>query len=243
MSEVGAEFIREIRSGYIREPKTFEIDGVTYCTEDLTQVTPDAPAEFPKITLNSLDGVADYITENKDSYDTKDCQIVCTHASVDIVSPPLGDERRRDVLVTAVSGSVFDGLNKWMDPESFRIWTMTQFKGTKDMESLLLLLSKIVDENIQISEDNGIAQTVTARVGIAPSSGVVVPSPLDLEPIRTFEEVDQPIGKFVVRLRKAAVGKGIEIALFEVLTNWKRTAALAVRDYLKEKLPDMTVLA
>jgi len=236
-----ASFVKEIKDS--QEVKTFEINGNTYCTDELNQVLPLEPP-FPTVELGSLDGVVDYVKDNKDDAVTARSQLVCTHSTVELVSEPMGIRRQRDCLVQASAGATFDGIGKWMDQESFRVWMMTQFVGSEDGFDLLLLISKITDENIQLSEDNGISQTVTARVGIAPQSGVKVPSPIKLRPIRTFEEIEQPEGTFVYRLRKSQSGKGgMEMALFEVATNWKRTAALAARDYLKAKLPDVTVLA
>ena len=70
-----------------------------------------------------------------------------------------------------------------------------------------------------------------------------IPSPILLAPIRTFEEIEQPISDFVFRMKKSDKGGLPEAGLFEIDTNWQRRAAIGVAEYLKAKLPDMTVLA
>jgi hypothetical protein len=217
------------------------LDGKEYSTQAVFEAVPNH-YDFPTIHLNSLDGLVDYVKGNIDEQEMTKCQIICAHDKVEVVGQPLGEQRIRDMLAVAHSGAQFTGLSNWLDQESFRIWMATQFEPTPDRDAILVFLTKIVDESIKTSEDNGISQIVTAKVGVAAVGPKEVPSPLKLKPLRTFLEIDQPDGTFVFRLRKTS---RIEMALFEVATNWQRTAALDVQVYLEKSLDGagVTVLA
>lgn len=239
MSGMDSSFINAIAD--LSQTKTLEIGGKFYTTETVYEVVP-THYPFPAINLCSLDGLVDYVKNNIDEQDMAKCQIVCEYGKVTVVGQPQGEQRIRDVLVMAHSGAQFTGLSNWLDQESFRIWMATQFEPTPDRDAILVFLTKIIDENIKTSEDNGISQIVTAKVGVAAVGPKEVPSPLKLKPLRTFLEIDQPDGTFVFRLRKTS---RIEMALFEVATNWQRTAALDVQVYLDKALDGtgVTVLA
>jgi hypothetical protein len=238
---IDADFVGKIAE--LAGVASLTVDGKTFTDKTVTQVELKQYL-FPTVKLVSLDSLVEYVEANKEVTDElrKYAFIICSDFEAKLIGMPEGEQRLRDVIASVNACSVFGSLAVWMDQESFRIWMMTQFKETKDQRDLLTLLIKITDENVQISEDNGVSQVVTARVAVAAVGAVQIPSPIRLKPIRTFEEIDQPEGMFVFRLRKGAKG-GFEMALFETATNWKRTAAMSVAAYLKEKLPEMTVLA
>lgn len=225
----------------LAKTEVVSVEGREYATKEVFEPVPKQ-FDFPTINLCSLDGLVDYVKKNIDEQEMKKCQIICRHDKVRVVGQPQGEQRLRDVLAEAHSDTQFTGLSSWLDQESFRIWMATQFEPTPDRDAILVFLTKIVDENIKTSEDNGISQIVTAKVGVAAVGPKEVPSPLKLKPLRTFLEIDQPDGTFVFRLRKTS---RIEMALFEVATNWQRTAALDVQVYLEKALDGtgVTVLA
>jgi len=85
---------------------------------------------------------------------------------------------------------------------------------------------------------------VVRRSNSAPSFGnVEVPSPALLAPIRTFTEIDQPEGTFIFRMKKGPSGP--EAALFEVFTDWQRTAVERIRAHLEtfDELKDVPIYA
>lgn len=118
---------------------------------------------------------------------------------------------------------------------------MTQFAPVGQRDEILAFIAKVDDEHVKTSQDNGISQTVSVRVGLVTVAEKTIPSPVQLAPIRTFIEVEQPMGGFIFRMKS---GKELpEAALFEIHTNWwKREAAVRVKDYLAGKL-DIPVLA
>jgi hypothetical protein len=91
-------------------------------------------------------------------------------------------------------------------------------------------------------KDSGVTQTVAVQSGISLSSLKKLPNPVNLMPYRTFAEVKQPMSSFVLRATDGRFGP--ELALFEADGGaWRLEATEAIRAWLKEKLPDYTVIA
>jgi len=224
------------------QPGAVTVDGKSYSTSPLHNLPLPTEPPFPSVKLATLDSLVDYIKQNRDKEPIEtDAQIICAAQFVDLVSSPRGENRRRDGLATVTCGRRSAEINKYLDMENFRLQLLTQYAESPEQRSVLTFISKITDSNVMTSEDDGVTQTVTAKVGVATHATVDIPSPIRLQPIRTFEEIDQPEGEFVFRMQKGP--KGLEAGLFEIDTNWQRKAAIAVREYLKAKLPEMTVLA
>jgi len=65
-----------------------------------------------------------------------------------------------------------------------------------------------------------------------------------LRPYRTFLEIEQPASAFVFRLRRGREGELPTCALFEADGGrWKLEAIERIRDYLKEQLSEIAVIA
>lgn len=132
-------------------------------------------------------------------------------------------------------------FEKWRNVEDFNIMLLSKFKQTEDRDTILRLLSNVVTENGEEISDNGISQTVVAKTGIARLGSVEVPNPCELAPYRTFHEVEQPVSKFILRVRKGS--EGPQAALFEGDGNlWQNEAIALIKKYLKEKLPQTQVI-
>ena len=71
---------------------------------------------------------------------------------------------------------------------------------------------------------------------------VKVPSPVILEPYRTFREIAQPESPYIVRV-KSNEGKPPSVALFECEgEQWRLRAVDAIKSYLEKSLPDGTII-
>ena len=116
----------------------------------------------------------------------------------------------------------------WNDYESAMISLRSQYVQDEEIAYVLQLLSKITDENSVSSTDNGVTQTVEARAGISLAQKMVVRPRVTLRPYRTFLEVEQPAGEFLLRLRE-----GGQIGLFEADGGmWKLAAKKNIQGYL-----------
>jgi len=221
-------------------PKTFEVAGRTFSTAKLHNLPlPEEPG-FPTVLLVTLDSLVDYV---KNAIARRDIMICVDAAKVQLVGPDHGENRRRDIFAQVDCGVASPQFGNYRPVEDFRISLLTQFQPGLDRDKIIALISKLADGATVTTEDDGISQNVTTKTGIASVGESRVPSPVKLNPIRTFIEVEQPEGLFLFRMRKGQ--GGVEAALFEFHTNWKREAAVRVAAYLKDKadLKGITILA
>lgn len=220
-------------------PRVLTVGGKEYATAALHEMVPQEFKVEP-ISLHSLDGLVEYVKENKDGLALTAYQIVCGFETAAIIGPPSLVRRMRETMAVAHCNAPFKPMSCFTDLEDFRIWLMTNFEDSPDRAAVLKFVSSLTDSAVTTSTDDGVSQSVEAKVGLATVANVTVPSPVTLKPIRTFAEIEQPDVPFLFRLRR---NPKMEAGLFECAANWKRAAAVAVAAHLKEKLPEMTVLA
>ena len=108
------------------------------------------------------------------------------------------------------------------------------YGATPDRDYLLDLLSRIdVNEGVS-SVDNGVTQEVNVRTGAVLKQATPVRPIVQLQPYRTFLEVEQPVSDFLLRVSKEG-----EPTLFEANGGaWKLEAKRSIAAYLAEKLAD-----
>ncbi|HFK2719142.1 TPA: hypothetical protein ACG1DY_004991, partial [Escherichia coli] len=120
------------------------------------------------------------------------------------------------------------------DPETFNIKLQSGFVKNEDRDIVLKVVGNIKEEDVKTYGDDGISQSVTAKVGVATLGQVEVPNPVALAPYRTFVEVDQPTSNFVFRMKS-----GPSSALFEADGGaWKLEAMKNIKTYLEEELAE-----
>lgn len=211
-------------------------NGREYSSRQMFNLPPPTEPAFPGIDLYSLDSLVEYINANRDGAIFDEAQILAKSQTVMLISRPMGENRIRQVYASVTRGTEGEvKFGEYTNLEDFRIYLLTKFRDTPDRETLLRFIAKVSDERVATSEDNGVAQTVTVRSGVATHAQGVVPSPIQLAPIRTFIEVDQPVGHFLFRLKQVKDALPLA-ALFELHTNWKRDAAMSVKAYLDAKM-------
>lgn len=187
---------------------------------------PEEPL-YPTVDLISLKGFADFVKTASGNF------ICCKAQNVELLTTEFGTRRQRDVLARATCKVQPFNFGNFVSMETFRIELMTRFVGSADLDTILEFTGKLTAESAASLTDNGIAQSLTVKAGIATMAPVNVPTPCRLSPVRTFREIEQPEGVFILRLRKGASG-GIEAALFEHFTDWEKVAALRVAEYLAD---------
>lgn len=104
--------------------------------------------------------------------------------------------------------------------------------GTKS--TLLKYTGLIQDEAVKTTGDDGVSQQVTVKTGVASVGQAIVPNPVELAPYRTFPEIEQPLSKFIFRMKE-----GPSAAIFEADGGaWRNEAMNNIREYLEENLRD-----
>lgn len=213
----------------LARPETVEIHEQPYATGTLQRVAPASP--HPLHVQGSLQAVVDYLVDVNDLGSVKPFVHVVAHNEVHVLSQLNGPDRWQILVCTVKSVEV---LGKWMPVEQFLIWLQTSFRAGADRDDLLRLLGNLRSGMTKTQADDGVTQTVTARVGIVQAEDVPIRNPNALQPYRTFRELEQPMSHFVVRLRE---GAGAEVALFEADgSQWQLEAIGRIKEWFAERV-------
>jgi len=187
------------------------------------------------LTISTLTGLVDYIKTNVDQLQGELLIQVKSPGNVALYSP-LNSERERELFISAeaiLPNNV--KYDSFMDTERFNIMLQSAFVDTGDKALLLKYTGLIKEENVKDTGDDGISQAVIIKTGVATVGQAIVPNPVSLAPFRTFPEVEQPLSKFIFRMKE-----GPAAALFEADGGaWRNTAILNIKDYLQEQLKDI----
>lgn len=208
-----------------------EINGRNYATGDL-KLVPDARALA--FELHTLTGIVNYVQSNVDAILGPVVVHVYGPEEVSVFSP-LNNDRKREEFVRAAAIIPEFKFDHFYDSDTFNIKMQALFLESKEKTAILGLVGNIQEENVRNVSSDGTSQTVVARSGITKVANVTVPNPVSLRPYRTFAEVDQPISKFVLRMKD-----GPSIALFEADGGaWQNIAIQNIEKYLIRELDDL----
>jgi len=209
-----------------------EVEGFKYSTKNINKILEPRCKE---LNISTLTGLVDYIKTNIDNVSTKFLIVVNDYKSVSVLNPLNKDMARNTYIDTeAIIPEI--KTSRFLDIEEFNIMLQSCFLDSDDKASVLKLIGNIKEENVKTTGDDGIAQSVTAKAGIARVEDVVVPNPVKLVPFKTFVEIDQPEIKYVFRMKS-----GPSAALFEADGGaWKLETMLRIKKYLQEELKDFT---
>lgn len=222
-----------------------KIDGKEYVTREVYDPPSDAvPAA---VRLHTLDGVVDFITFEAEGFEHGVAVHVEAHDKVSVISTAFGRAERRATYAVASSDNILGRafqFDSFMDCESFIIALQSLFVQTPALSDVLRVVGNIKEENVRTTGDDGVTQSVTARAGIARVAELEVPNPIELQPFRTFREVEQPASRFVLRMKQGRDGGLPTCALFEADGGqWKLEAITRVKDYLSSKLESYSIIA
>lgn len=222
----------------LKDAKVIAVNGEQYSTEQLHRIpivydpTPTAEA----VNISTLTGLVDYIKGSVDNI--KDTLVVHikSHTEVQVYSELRADMKRSHFIrCMAMTPTIV--FERFLDLEQFNIMLQACFLENTDRASVLKVVGNVKEDNVRTTGDNGIAQVVTAKAGIATVEDVIIPNPVTLCPFRTFPEVEQPESKFVFRMQE-----GPKAALFEADGGkWKIFAIQNVKDYLSTQLQGCNV--
>ncbi len=188
--------------------------------------------------LTTLQGVVDYILESIDSEEHN------SELTIHVISPSkvkiytdLNQDLERTEVVS--SNAILSGfqMDHWYDSETFMIHLLSNFVNTEDLKKLVQLIGTISVEEGVTTEDDGYTQKVTARKGVQLKGKELLPPRVQLSPIRTFVEVEQPISEFSLRVKEE---RGIiGCALFQADGGyWRIEAMNNIKQYLRENLAE-----
>ena len=231
------------------EPQLVSLDGHMYADRAL-HLPPKEPTVRP-IIISTLSGLVEYIKKDPDL--TTDCDgyqgafiQVETPSFVGVVAPFNGRHAIRPFLLRSDCSEFVSSFNygQYYPIEQFIIALISQFDHTDDRHNLLQIIGNIKDERVGQFGDDGVTQSVSIRKGLSLGDSVAIPKIVNLKPYRTFAEIGQPTSKFNIRLKQGKEGEAPIAALFQADGGrWKLEAIQSIAAYLKENLPETTIIA
>lgn len=207
-------------------PKTYQIGPYTYASQDLVLVdtAPSRPKDF---CVDTLSGLVRIIKEEGSKIGLKLLVQVEDQHHVVVWSDYLGArsvpsrtfERLR--LYTATADVPRITVGNYMDQQQAIIELQSLHNATPDRDYLLDLLSKI-----------DVTQEATVKTGVVLKDTVPVKPIVELQPFRTFIEIDQPVSKFLLRVDEHG-----RAGLFEADGGaWKLEAKCSIAKWLSDAL-------
>jgi hypothetical protein len=237
--------VKEI-AGLEDKAKTIVVDGQTFARAEFKPVmfVPRAAALKGK----TLTGLVDYIKANREKIDIEDLMIqVVDHARVDLVEIFSGADVKRTTFYIAELDDHLPEFRfgSYMGVEEFIIQSRALFQPTEDLGTVVAIVSRVVQQDEITAADDGLSQTVQVKKGVsgALSQGIQTKGVYELRPFRTFRELQQPVSKFILRL-KAMDGQLPTVALFDAEGEaWRYQAMQDVKAFLDSKELHIPVFA
>jgi len=186
------------------------------------------------VRINSLDALVQLV--KKEQQDRQIFVSVTGHDEVDVYDSPSEDSRwKRNVLYNARAIDI----PGWepevqMGFDQAAVALMTRFQDGGDREYTLQLLSQITTGAKVTYTDNGVASTIVTQKGAALAQNTTIKPLVKLRPYRTFQEIEQPEGIFLIRISE----RGITFREADG-GMWKLTARNTAKAWLQEQLQDM----
>ena len=214
-------------------PTTVEVDGSVYSNQELVFIQDKKP--MPRcIDLTGLDSICKMVRNEADHIGLQIFIQVKDYKSVSVFTSLDSDEDRLYLYKCAADTPAVT-TDRFMAYEKAVIELRSLYIPNEGSEYLLQLLSSISNESKVTSSDNGVTQQVEARSGIALNSMVKIKPRVELQPFRTFIEVEQPVSEFLLRINDRG-----EIGFFPADGGvWKLEATRNVAEYFEEKLEDL----
>lgn len=215
----------------LKRPETIEIDDRVFKLRDYEPVKEPL---VPYLVTKTLASISDYIIQNVDSESIQGVMILHVESAFDVTltTEAFGQELQRNVLISAKNPVNSFRFNDFMSQENFVIGLLSQFEMDDNLRLVLNYASKVKREEGVESSDDGITQIVTSKTGVASLESVTLPNPIELQPRRTFTEIEQPSSMFVFRVSE---NKGF--ALFEADGGaWKLDAIDKIKRYYEREL-------
>lgn len=195
------------------------------------------------MNMHTLSGFCAFIMNEKDLHG---CTVlVGGNDHVSYVGDIAGDFNQRLIYADTKPfiGAQFR-FGQYHDPETFIVGLQSCFVQDEMTANVLKVVGNLQSEQVQTVVDDGVSQQVAAKAGIARVANIVLPNPVLLRPFRTYQEVEQPVSRFVLRAKRGDAGQMPTLALFETGDEqWKLAAVKSIKEYVTANAPGVLVLA
>lgn len=231
------ELIDALQNGV--KPESIVINGREFATAKVYEAEPRIAASLQTSTLQS---VVDYFEKKIDDVGETGVFVHVESPTTVSIQRYLDDTNRREERLEAnYEGSLFKFGHKY-DQTEFITLLRSQFVPSDAREAVQKFVGSLDGESSVKLTDDGVSQTTVGKTGVASFSNIEVPERLVLAPYRTFSEIEQPEGEFILRLH--ATGGVPLVSLHEADNQaWKREAIQRIAEWLKKNDVTVPVLA
>ena len=200
----------------------------------IEQIRPELDFAVP-ISLNSLDALVQMVKTEATAHEDRIYLSVRDHLTVSCFGHPRSDLRQErityyDARAKDVPG--WDSQTK-LPFDQAAVALQTRFQDSADRTYTLTLLSQITTGAKITYNDIGVATTVVTSKGVSLQQNSTIRPLVKLRPYRTFQEVEQPEGLFLIRIDE----RGITFTEADG-GMWKLAARQTIKSYLSEALKD-----
>lgn len=201
---------------------------------EITQIRPEIDTP-DTLTLYSLDALVKMV-KSEASHVANPLYInIPTHMEVNCFGQPQEDKRYHRQLYYKVKATDVPGWDSSTRLlfEQAAVALQTRFQENEDRAYTLQLLSQITTGAKVTTNDNGIATSVVTHKGVTLQQNVPIRPLVRLRPYRTFQEIAQPEGLFLIRIDDK------NITFTEADGGmWKLDARKTIANYLLENLEE-----
>lgn len=225
----------------LANPIIVDKEGHTYAVDkygEAHEIIPEAVYQVC-LELNSLDALVQMVrTEGVPGKRSADKLYLSVkdHMTVACFGHPQEDLREGRIFyyeAQAKDVPGWDGEVK-MAFDKAAVALQTRFQDGGDRDYTLTLLSQITCGAKVTYNDIGVATTVVTQKGVSLQQNSTIRPLVKLRPYRTFQEVEQPEGLFLIRIDE----RGITFTEADG-GMWKLAARKTIKAYLEEALKDM----
>jgi len=233
--DITAETIEKIQSLIPVNDRIKKIDGRIYTYGKFSEL------RMPKLEtmrLSTLDGFIEFANSREDR--SKLIVTIDSQEHVSLRSANVDKDWNNYDLLAIASASEFISDYKYgrsYDAEEFMIRLQTGFIITPARDNLIKVAGNMSGESESKIEDDGVTQSTT--VGRAVKTKVTIKNPVELKPVRTFQEVEQVSSPFIFR-----IDDDMNLTLHTGDSGkWKLAAIKEIAKYLRGNLNEIKVYA
>lgn len=226
-------------------PTVYDLNGLPVTTRKYERFYQPEPAA---ITVSTLSGLVNYVKTNPDelALDGLMCHVV-SPVEVVLRSRLTGPYLQRSAYIEAKASTLPRvEFGRYMETEAFNITLLSSFVPSEHRAAVLKVTGN-VEAGVQAkTADDGVTQEVVLKTGINRKEHSELPSPIVLQPYRTFPEVEQPASAFLLRLKQVQ-DDGQPVAAFALYEAdggaWRGKAMASIRGYLEAAELGVKVIA
>lgn len=225
----------------LAKPEIYDVEGHTYAVGndgEAREIIPEAV--YPDcLALNSLDALVRMVRTEGVRGDRRDAEklylSVKDHMTVTCFGHPQADLREARIFYYEAQAKDVHGWGSEvkMAFDKAAVALQTRFQEGGDRDYTLTLLSQITCGAKVTYNDIGVATTVVTQKGVSLQQNSTIRPLVKLRPYRTFQEVEQPEGLFLIRIDE----RGISFTEADG-GMWKLAARKTIKAYLEEALKD-----